>query len=52
MGILYSSVYSVFSDTVSDGLADLMFSMIENDTFNNHKTYIRHVYTTIGTIWS
>ena len=42
MGILYSS--SVFSDTVSDGLADLMFSMIENDTFNNHKTYIRHVY--------
>ena len=34
----------MFSDTVSDRLADLMFSMIENDTLNNHKTYIRHVY--------
>jgi hypothetical protein len=46
MGNLIYFAYDVFSDSVSNRLAVLMYSRptIENDAFINHNTYIRCLY--------
>ena len=44
MGNLIYFAYDVFSDSVSNRLAVLIHSMVANDAFINHHTFIRRVY--------
>jgi len=44
MGVLFSYAYDADSVHISNRLAVLMFSTVENDAFINHNTHIRCLY--------